>query len=545
MAIDNDPKDEPALPRAENVLPFDRIRARRRIKEAMPARAAEPKQADFVLRSVLANKPGLWRSPAGDVYLRLTLGDSMRQMPVRSKQAARLIRRLHGVASQVAVNGPDDTWVMQPATVSDATVAVVQASLEAMAHATTVLQPCVRIAEYGNAWWLDLGDASGAVVRIDNSKWWIETKRCPAPLIRAPGMLALPIPQRNWRDTSVLADFAARLCLDDENDLMTVLCFLLAALRPHGPYPILIVQGEDGSAKSTVCRLLRDLIDPHEAALEALPESERDLAVIAATCHVLAFDNVSGLTPEQADRMCRLSTGYMFRTRTNYADRDVSSFPWCGPQIVNGIPPLIARSDFASRVWKVRVRRPQNGYRPERTLRDGLGLLRKRMLACVLDGLVAGRKGLGAGASAPDALPRMAGAAEFCMAAAPVFGWTEDDVAAMFRRKYAEAMRDVAANDLVAATIVDWLSAYGDQQAGGKPIWPMAPVGKLYKVLTEQMPRPASFSPQWPRGTSAFAAALARIRGALAAAGVSLIWSEDLRRVALTVAVTLPDELGE
>src|ERR1019366_2709323 len=40
------------------------------------------------------------------------------------------------------------------------------------------------------------------------------------------------------------------------------LAWLLAALRTHGPYPILILRGPSGCGKSLAARILRTLIDP-------------------------------------------------------------------------------------------------------------------------------------------------------------------------------------------------------------------------------------------------------------------------------------------
>ena len=56
---------------------------------------------------------------------------------------------------------------------------------------------------------------------------------------------------------------------------------MAAALRPVGPYPILVIHGEQGSAKSTLARIIRQLIDPQTAPLLAEPRSTRDLMVTA------------------------------------------------------------------------------------------------------------------------------------------------------------------------------------------------------------------------------------------------------------------------
>ena len=80
-------------------------------------------------------------------------------------------------------------------------------------------------------------------------------------------------------------------------DFVLLAAFLLAALRPRGPYPVIAVSGEQGSAKSTLIAILKALLDPNTAPLRALPREDRDLFIAAHNAYVLAFDNVSGVSP--------------------------------------------------------------------------------------------------------------------------------------------------------------------------------------------------------------------------------------------------------
>ena len=60
-------------------------------------------------------------------------------------------------------------------------------------------------------------------------------------------MLALPIPERGGS----IDDLRQLLNVPNENDWVLVVSWLLGALRPERPYPVLVLQGEQGSAKST------------------------------------------------------------------------------------------------------------------------------------------------------------------------------------------------------------------------------------------------------------------------------------------------------
>ena len=53
--------------------------------------------------------------------------------------------------------------------------------------------------------------------------------------------------------------------LPSRNDFVLIVAWLLAALRPRGPYPLLAISGEQGSAKTVLCKLLKALVDPNAA----------------------------------------------------------------------------------------------------------------------------------------------------------------------------------------------------------------------------------------------------------------------------------------
>ena len=48
-----------------------------------------------------------------------------------------------------------------------------------------------------------------------------------------------------------------------EADFRLMVTWLTAVFRPVGPYPILVLNGEQAAAKSTLVKVLRLLIDPH------------------------------------------------------------------------------------------------------------------------------------------------------------------------------------------------------------------------------------------------------------------------------------------
>jgi hypothetical protein len=96
----------------------------------------------------------------------------------------------------------------------------------------------------------------------------------------------------------------------------------LAALRLGGPYPLLAISGEQGSAKTVLSKMLKALVNPNVAPVRALPREERELMIAANSGHLLAFDNLSGLPTWLSDALCRLASGGSFAVRQLYTDED-------------------------------------------------------------------------------------------------------------------------------------------------------------------------------------------------------------------------------
>jgi hypothetical protein len=124
----------------------------------------------------------------------------------------------------------------------------------------------------------------------------------------------------------------------------------LDCLKGRKPYLILVVSGEHGTAKSTLLRCLRQIIDPlRKAELSSLPREERDLGVDGQSEYCLVYDNVSYLHPWLSDALCRVSTGAGIKTRKLYSDDEQAVFGFARPIALNGIPDFAENQDLLSR----------------------------------------------------------------------------------------------------------------------------------------------------------------------------------------------------
>ena len=135
-------------------------------------------------------------------------------------------------------------------------------------------------------------------------------------------MLPLPKPEGGGR----IEDLRPFVNVPDDQDWCLLVAWVVASLKPSGPYPVLVLHGEQGSAKSTTAEVLRSLIDPSIASLRTAPSEERDLAIAAHNAWVLSYDNMSGVPLWLSDALCRVATGGGFATRTLYEDAEETIF---------------------------------------------------------------------------------------------------------------------------------------------------------------------------------------------------------------------------
>jgi indole-3-glycerol phosphate synthase len=161
---------------------------------------------------------------------------------------------------------------------------------------------------------LDLANSEGQFVEITPDGWQV-TSGEGVPFETSSSTCALPAPEppgdpdpQMGSPLDILRS-TLNLGAPSSPDWLRCLAWLLAALRPNTPYPILILRGPSGCGKSVAARVLRTLVDPSASPFAPLPSSARELLTLARLNWVLAFDHVSGLTPQLADALCRLTSG--------------------------------------------------------------------------------------------------------------------------------------------------------------------------------------------------------------------------------------------
>jgi len=371
----------------------------------------------------------------------------------------------------------------------------------------------VRAAGHGGAIYIDLATAAWEAVEITRAGWRIMSgDALPVKFRRPRGMLPLPAPTKP-RDSEDGPDDLLRGFINlepDGADLRLMVAWLVQALRPTGPYPVLILQGEQGSAKSTAEKLLRSLVDPSTAPLRSAPRNERDLIIAATNSWCLALDNISLIPPWCSDALCRLSTGGGFSARELYSDSEEVLFEATRPAILNGITDVATRPDLLDRALLVNLPRiPAEERRSEAELWRAFEEARPRILGGLFDA-VSGALGTVEGVRL-EGMPRMADFAVWATAAEPALGWE----AGAFQEAYADNRAQAAEGALEADPVATALQEFMAEREG----W-SGTAAELWDKLGDQAGENARRSKAWPGAPNALSGRIKRLAPALRDAGI-------------------------
>jgi hypothetical protein len=311
----------------------------------------------------------------------------------------------------------------------------------------------LRIAEYQGKIIIDLCNEAWECVAVDSSGWRL-TQNPPVKFRRSRGMLALRTPVLG----TSLDELRKFINLASEEEWRLLVVWVLYVLRGRGPYLVLILQGEQGSGKTTTVLLLRAITDPNVSPLRSEPKEARDLFISATNCHVLAFDNLSSIAPWFSDVLCLLSTGGGYATRELYENQEEVIFKAKQPVILNGIEALPTRSDLLDRTLFLTLPTINDETRrSEGELLENFEAVRPQVFGALLTALSKTLQALPT--IKLDRLPRMADFAIFGVAVERALGWPQGSFLHAYENNRREAHSIALEGSSIAGPIEELMSA--------------------------------------------------------------------------------------
>jgi hypothetical protein len=305
------------------------------------------------------------------------------------------------------------------------------------------------------------------------------------------------------------------------------------ALRPVGPYPVLVLHGNQATAKSTLVTVVRQLIDPQTAPHLAESRSTGDLMINAVNGWLLAFDNLSTLPNWLSDSLCRLASGSGFATRALYSNEERNVIYAQRPIILSGIDEFVRRGDLADRAVFLHLPAIIDSRRREEvefwgTFRE----FRPKILGGLLDAVAGALRELPSVQLAK--LPRMADFARFGEAVGRGLGWPPETFLAAYLDNRQQATLSTLEDSILANMLLKQV-----ERSWGLLEWTM-PASEMLAKLTLNLDRRIARSPSWPKSPAVFANELRRLAPVLAENGLFVL-AKRTKKARLIVLTTRPE----
>ncbi len=197
--------------------------------------------------------------------------------------------------------------------------------------------------------YIDLVDENFNLVQLSKNGWNVITpKSIGVKFETTKNMNPLPYPKgggdinKLWQHTNITND----------NDKSLVLAWLINCLIPFDGYPILVLYGGQGTAKSTTQSNLRDLIDPSQGNLRNKIQKSDFLGTQAFNNYIVSLDSLgtgkAGLSPSEQNALCTISTGGVISNRKLHTNEEILQ-KVKNPIMMNGISEFVTAQDLISR----------------------------------------------------------------------------------------------------------------------------------------------------------------------------------------------------
>ncbi len=289
-----------------------------------------------------------------------------------------------------------------------------------------------RTAFFNKKIYIDLANTINTFIEIDETGWR-EVNEAPVKFYKSNSIKPLSTP-KTGQSIHELRKF---INISDEHDYILFLSFIVGALYPSKQYPLLILQGPQGSGKTTASDILKEIIDPSIPTLRSFPKREEDIFIAAKFSHLVCFDNLSGINAMMSDTLCKISTGCGIAARKLYTNDEEYFIEVTRPIVINGIDDLTARPDLADRSIVLNLEKLTSGGRVSSSqLADDFQNIKHFILGNICDALsMALQK---KNEILLSEKPRMV---DFCMIACSglqAFGYTVDNVISAFMKNKLE-----------------------------------------------------------------------------------------------------------
>lgn len=374
----------------------------------------------------------------------------------------------------------------------------------------------VRTAQQDADLWIDLGDRQWRAVQVTAHGWQVVCD--PPALFRryaATAAHVLPLPGGNL---TLLRPF---LNVRDDAAWYQLVAWLVAAFLPDIAHPVLVVHGEQGSAKSSLMRMLSLLVDPSKTPLRTEPRDVAEWVQTADHCQLVTLDNVSHLPGWLSDALCRAVTGEGFVKRQLFTDAEDVVIAFRRVIALTGIEVVAQRADLLDRALLLLLEpiTPEK-RRLETEVLTAFEEVRPLIFGALLDTLSGVLREL-PGVHLKT-MPRMADFARVGVAVERALGWPAGTFITAYNGNVAEQHQEALSSSIIGETVL----SFTDNQGGA---WD-GTAKDLLEALGNHAGKTVTEKKEWPKNAKALGGMMRRVAPNLRAVGIGVEFFRDKSR---------------
>lgn len=377
-----------------------------------------------------------------------------------------------------------------------------------------------RIAQVGQAIYINMANAQKEVIKINccdirvlkqkdlsfNDPAFIVTKTMKPQI--TPNLSVT----RTFEE--IVAPYFNSIC---EPHRILFIVTLISWFWINQPRAIIMLSGAAGTGKSTVTKLIQDLIDPTSLQCGDLPNTKRDLAICLSKAYFSAFDNISNISKGISDTLCRAINVGSITQRKLCTDGDTFTAAFSSALLLNGIGCFCTHQDLLHRSLYIKTKTISQTERIcEKELKEKLAKDLPDMLGAMYKIV---QKTLEVAPSIrSNEKPRMADFFILGLAISKAI-WGDSEI---FRQAYMEnikdAFEDFIEENVLASAIRDYVDSWADDVTFVKKL-PEQLYNDLCRTLDANNVSIATS--KFPGSASALSKGLADVETALSSIGIT------------------------
>lgn len=373
-----------------------------------------------------------------------------------------------------------------------------------------------------NIFYYDLTNPKWEIIEITKDGWnLVENNELPIFKRYESNSSPQIYPLKEYEE-GVFDKFLKLINLHSREEIILFSVYLISLFIPEIPKPMLILNGTWGGAKSTAFELIKRIIDPGSVNSLAFPNTINELLQALNHHYVNFFDNVSYVSKDVSDILCRTVTGAGNIKRGLYTDDIDIIYRYKRVIGINGINVITTRADFHDRSLNIKVKRIEKKNRKkEAEINREFEKLRPGILGFILDIVsktIAYRHEHLNETILKNGLPRMADFAEWGEIISRCLGYKYDEFIITYEENIDNQNNEVIESSPVAKTLMLFMSEEK------KILWQGTPTELLMRLndIVDQIDLSIRRSHIWPKTSSSLTTKINEISPILKEKGLEI-----------------------